>query len=230
MKIRFLTLIAGLTSVAAIALSSTQAFAGDGHHDRSWRGHGHGHGHWKGHHRNWDHHGWRGGKHHRRQVTIINQFGGYPAPVQYYAPPVNYYTPAVANGQVVRCSRGTDMFGPVVGGAAGGLIGTQIGKGHGRDAAMIGGAILGTIMGGRNFNYNDEYCVSETVSYAPIGTPVAWHNPETNYGYQVTPTRDWRADGRYCREYQTVATVGGRYQETYGTACWQPDGSWEIIN
>jgi hypothetical protein len=38
------------------------------------------------------------------------------------------------------------------------------------------------------------------------------------------------ADDRYCREYQASARVGGVSQPTYGTACMQPDGSWEIIS
>lgn len=33
---------------------------------------------------------------------------------------------------------------------------------------------------------------------------------------------------RYCREYNGQALVAGRYQQTYGTACMQPDGSWQI--
>lgn len=37
-------------------------------------------------------------------------------------------------------------------------------------------------------------------------------------------------DGRYCREYQSKVTVGGRVEHSYGTACQQPDGSWEIVN
>lgn len=32
----------------------------------------------------------------------------------------------------------------------------------------------------------------------------------------------------YCREYTQHFNVGGRIQEGYGTACMQPDGSWEI--
>jgi surface antigen len=45
----------------------------------------------------------------------------------------------------------------------------------------------------------------------------------------MKPMRSWEvADGRYCREYQTVATVGGRRQQAYGTACRQPDGSWQM--
>ncbi len=34
---------------------------------------------------------------------------------------------------------------------------------------------------------------------------------------------------RYCREYQTTSRVGGRLQPSYGTACYQPDGSWQIV-
>jgi surface antigen len=31
-----------------------------------------------------------------------------------------------------------------------------------------------------------------------------------------------------CREYQSRAIIAGRAQETFGTACLQPDGSWRI--
>ena len=36
--------------------------------------------------------------------------------------------------------------------------------------------------------------------------------------------------GSYCREYNTTTRVNGRYQPSYGTACMQPDGSWQIQN
>lgn len=35
-------------------------------------------------------------------------------------------------------------------------------------------------------------------------------------------------DGRYCREYTRQVNIGGRVQTSYGTACMQPDGQWEI--
>jgi len=38
------------------------------------------------------------------------------------------------------------------------------------------------------------------------------------------------ADGRYCREYQATISVAGRLQQSFGTACLQPDGSWRIVN
>lgn len=34
----------------------------------------------------------------------------------------------------------------------------------------------------------------------------------------------------YCREYTRHVTIGGVSQEAYGTACQQPDGSWQIMN
>lgn len=33
--------------------------------------------------------------------------------------------------------------------------------------------------------------------------------------------------GQYCREYTQTVYIGGRAVEAYGTACQQPDGSWE---
>jgi hypothetical protein len=34
----------------------------------------------------------------------------------------------------------------------------------------------------------------------------------------------------YCREYTSNATVDGRPQETVGTACLGPDGTWRIVD
>jgi len=42
----------------------------------------------------------------------------------------------------------------------------------------------------------------------------------------VTPVAD---QGRYCREYQGTVMVGNAMQPSYGTACMQSDGSWQIV-
>lgn len=34
----------------------------------------------------------------------------------------------------------------------------------------------------------------------------------------------------YCREYQRNVVVGGHREESYGTACRQPDGAWKIVS
>ncbi|MGF1611509.1 MAG: hypothetical protein ACFCUQ_19055 [Kiloniellales bacterium] len=62
------------------------------------------------------------------------------------------------------------------------------------------------------------------------GEALVWQDPAYGDRFEVVPTRDYRtAQGRYCREYQATATVGGRPQQTYGTACLQPDGDWQIV-
>lgn len=38
------------------------------------------------------------------------------------------------------------------------------------------------------------------------------------------------AGQRYCREYTKTIRVGGQLQSGYGTACMQPDGSWELVS
>jgi hypothetical protein len=68
------------------------------------------------------------------------------------------------------------------------------------------------------------------VYYAPepVYVPVPAYTPPVTLVpaspiYQTT-------DGRYCREYQTVITVDGTARDSYGTACYAPDGTWRIVN
>jgi hypothetical protein len=44
----------------------------------------------------------------------------------------------------------------------------------------------------------------------------------------ATPVSATRAE--YCREYTSMATVGDSEQETVGTACLGPDGTWRIAD
>lgn len=63
----------------------------------------------------------------------------------------------------------------------------------------------------------------------PIGETIYWN--EGNASGQVTATRDGTSSsGRYCREFQHVVTIGGKREQSYGTACRQPDGSWKVIS
>ena len=58
-----------------------------------------------------------------------------------------------------------------------------------------------------------------------------WDEPRREARYAVTPQETYQTrSGRYCREYQAEAWVGGERVETYGTACRQPDGAWQIVN
>jgi hypothetical protein len=66
-------------------------------------------------------------------------------------------------------------------------------------------------------------------SSAPIGERIIWN--QGGASGSVTAVRDGTStQGRYCREFQQQVSVGGRTEQAYGTACQQPDGSWEIVS
>ena len=125
--------------------------------------------------------------------------------------------------------------GTIGGAAVGGIIGSQFGSGGGQVAATIGGALIGGLIGshiGQQLDEADRIRSQQAMNQAhmvPIGQQIAWNNPNSgNYG-TITPVRDGTSgSGQYCREYQQTIVVGGKSEQAYGTACQQPDGSWEI--
>lgn len=64
---------------------------------------------------------------------------------------------------------------------------------------------------------------------AKVGETIVWN--EAGASGSVTVVRDGTStSGRYCREYQQKVTIGGKTESAYGTACMQPDGSWEVVS
>lgn len=125
-----------------------------------------------------------------------------------------------------------ELLGNLIGGTVGGVVGAQVGKGSGRTAAIVGGTVVGVLVGGsvgRSMDAVDRLYVNQVLETAPTRTAVAWHNPDTSTRYEVTPIATFQEAGRYCREYTATALIGGRSQQIYGTACRQPDGSWEVV-
>ena len=128
-------------------------------------------------------------------------------------------------------------IGGVSGAALGGLAGSQIGGGSGRLWATGAGVLIGALIGseiGNSLDNADRAMANQANQRAlnsPIGEQITWNNPDSgNYG-TVVPVRDGRsATGSYCREYTQTINVGGRSERAYGTACRQPDGSWQIVN
>ena len=129
-----------------------------------------------------------------------------------------------------------ELAGGATGAVLGGLAGSQIGGGSGRLWATGAGVLLGALVGsevGSSLDKADAAYARQAntrAHTAPIGETVTWNNPDSgNYG-EVTATRDgYSSAGRYCREYQQTIVVNGRNETGYGTACQQPDGSWEIV-
>lgn len=126
-----------------------------------------------------------------------------------------------------------EQTGTVTGGVLGGLAGSTIGGGSGRTAAIVGGTIVGALIGGavgKSMDAQDRQQAYLALENGRTNEPYAWRNPDTGASYTVTPTRTYENHaGLYCREYYTDAVVDGRRERIYGTACRQPDGSWQSV-
>jgi surface antigen len=129
-----------------------------------------------------------------------------------------------------------EMIGTGVGAAMGGLVGSQIG--HGTEQIVstgigvaVGGAVGNTVGhamdasgntvaygGGRPAFYSDPAPIAYG-TYAP--NYVAPPAPPPTYVDQQTQT--------YCRQYSQEINIAGHAEESYGTACLQPDGTWRIM-
>jgi hypothetical protein len=78
--------------------------------------------------------------------------------------------------------------------------------------------------------------------YAPTYAYSPYYAYPPSYGYAYPPSYGYdpsmyqpapaQADDQqsYCREFQSTIVVEGRQQQAFGTACLQPDGSWQIVN
>jgi surface antigen len=124
--------------------------------------------------------------------------------------------------------------GVLSGGVIGGLVGSQFGQGGGQILAIGAGAAAGALIGGaigKNMDETDRLRMNQALENNNIGQPAYWKNSRTGTNYTVVPTHNVTVHGnRYCREYRTVANIGGRNQQIYGTACRQPDGAWKVVN
>ncbi|HUT39948.1 MAG TPA: hypothetical protein VM011_01290 [Gammaproteobacteria bacterium] len=64
---------------------------------------------------------------------------------------------------------------------------------------------------------------------APLGEPIIWQQGGAS-GAVIATREGTTPSGRYCREFQQNVSIGGQREQAYGTACRNPDGSWEVIS
>ena len=127
--------------------------------------------------------------------------------------------------------------GTLAGAGLGGWAGSTIGGGSGRVVAAAIGAGLGALLGGaigRQMDAADEKLAGQTAQGAfessRTGQTSSWRNPDSGHSGTITPTKTYQStSGQYCREFQQTIVVGGKTERAYGTACRQPDGSWQIV-
>lgn len=121
--------------------------------------------------------------------------------------------------------------GAGIGAASGALIGQAIG--HNTEATLIGvaiGGMLGYIVGNEMDKYDKEQ-LNHVYERGVSGQSSSWRNPDNNNTYQVTPQPAYKnAQQRDCRQAEILATIDGKTEKTYSTACRNHDGQWELQN
>lgn len=116
----------------------------------------------------------------------------------------------------------TGMAGGAVGGA---VLGGAIG---GTSGALIGAALGGAV--GYGVGHSMDVEDQRRMAYAlEANRQAQWRNQDGTM-YQMQPTGTfYNNDGRECRRFTMMADVQGRGPERMtGTACRQPNGSWDM--
>tara|TARA_R110002072_G_scaffold84817_3_gene192245 strand:+ start:467 stop:997 length:531 start_codon:yes stop_codon:yes gene_type:complete len=138
--------------------------------------------------------------------------------------------------ETIDTSGNKQVIGAGSGALIGGILGSRVGGGSGQLWATGAGALAGALLGseiGKSLDKADRQYVSNATTNAqtaPIGEPISWNNPESGNSGTIVATKDgYKSSGQYCREFQQTIFVGGREESAYGTACQQPDGSWQIV-
>ncbi len=129
------------------------------------------------------------------------------------------------------------LVGGLAGAAGGAALGAQFGKGKGQLVGVALGTLLGAKLGsevGASLDRADmsyyNTASQHALETAQPGQPLPWSNPQTGNSGTITPSNYYQsAGGQYCREYSQSISVGGQISQGYGTACRQPDGTWQIM-
>lgn len=125
------------------------------------------------------------------------------------------------------------MLGGLLGAGAGAGIAALAGGGPGAIVgAAVGGALIGGFVGHKMDN-NDKQKATQAAQQAfeqnQAGQTTVWNNPDSGNSGSITPTKTYQlASGQYCRQYQQTIVIGGEQHQTYGTACRQADGTWQV--
>lgn len=131
-----------------------------------------------------------------------------------------------------------EQIGAITGMIVGGALANDMAEGSKNEGlATVLGAFIGGVMGQSIGSQLDELdrqmaqsAYKEALEYNRSDVSTDWVNPDSGNSGSFTPTRTYTMSGRYCREFTQEITIGGRKQTGYGTACRQPDGSWEIVS
>lgn len=143
-----------------------------------------------------------------------------------------FIIPLISIG-LASCAANNEQIGSVGGAVAGGVIGNQFGGGSGRVAATAVGAIAGGLIGanvGRQLDNNSrQAALNAEYNALEGGQPVSWQGSNGAYG-NVVPQQTYQVGSQNCRRYSHTIYIDGTPQESTGTACRNPDGTWTPLS
>ena len=134
---------------------------------------------------------------------------------------------------------GGEALGTLAGAGLGGLAGNQIGRGTGKTIATVGGVLLGGFLGNRVGNALDKGSIAYNQQQTQValnnnqpGQALPWKSPSNpQVSGTIVPQQVYvNPQGQYCREYTQNILIGGQNQQSVGTACRNPDGSWTPVS
>ena len=118
---------------------------------------------------------------------------------------------AVAGGAAIAGSKNR-AGGIAIGAVVGGLIGNQVGRSMDEEDRRLALAA--------------EY---QALEYGQAGAATPWDNPQTQNRGQIVPGKPYQQGAQFCRPYTHTIYIGGQPQTARGTACRQPDGTWQTV-
>lgn len=125
-------------------------------------------------------------------------------------------------------------LGTLAGAVGGAALGSAFGSGSGKVAAIAGGALIGGFLGnqiGASLDReSQQYNYNASVQALDTGAPQQWQNPQNGVYGTVAPGPVIYSNDRYCRPYTNTVFIDGQQQVARGTACRNPDGSWQVIS
>lgn len=148
----------------------------------------------------------------------------------------------IALSTITACQQGPNKslfskqnIGTAVGAVGGAWAGSNVGKGKGQIVGIAVGTLAGAAIGSSIGNTLDKADVAfknkasqKALELTPTGKITKWKNPDSGNSGTITPTRVFKENGEYCREYKQVIIIGGSPESAYGKACRKPDGVWKI--
>ncbi|WP_421724218.1 hypothetical protein [Bauldia sp.] len=124
-------------------------------------------------------------------------------------------------------------LGTVGGAVAGGAVGGAVSGGE--PGAVVVGAVAGGVIGNvigaeldRSAQRRARDAELRALEHGRTGTPVTWRNGRVRG--EVVPGPRYQVNAYDCRDFTHTVYGSGQPQSVRGTACRQPNGTWQSVS